>query len=158
MSDTKEKPAAKGGGGPRLLTVVLPALFAAAAAFGGARVAGAYHAPGPAAPEQHDLAKPPGPTLALEPFLLTIQDQNKKVHPMKVTLAIEFDAGAKEEALKGLTPRIRDATLGYMRTLTFEQAIDPAAGDKMRGEIVERLRSAGAPTAERVLITDLVVQ
>jgi flagellar basal body-associated protein FliL len=97
-------------------------------------------------------------TLALDPFLLTIPDANRKVHPMKVTLAIEFDSTAKEDALKALVPRVRDSTLGYLRTLTFEAALDPAASDKMRGEVLERIQGTAAPAAQRVLITDLVVQ
>jgi flagellar basal body-associated protein FliL len=136
--------------------MVLPSVFAAAAAFGGAKVAGAHHAPAASA-EHVEEAKPPGPTLALEPFVVTIPDTNKKVHPMKVTVAIEFDAKAKEDELKTLTPRIRDASLGYFRTLTYEEVVDPAASDKMRPEILEKLKTAGTG-AERVLITDLVVQ
>jgi flagellar basal body-associated protein FliL len=160
MSDEKSKASAApkgGGGGPGILGMVLPAVLAAAAAFGGAKVAGAGHAaPAPVA-EHEDKVKPPGPTLALDPFVVTIPDSNKKVHPMKVTIAIEFKATSKEEEFKTLTPRLRDASLTYLRTLTFDDAIDPAASDKMRPEILERLRAAGAE-AERVLITDLVVQ
>jgi flagellar basal body-associated protein FliL len=160
MSDNKEKAAATGGGGkPNIIGMVLPAVLAAAAAFGGAKVAGAHHA-APAA-EHGEATKPPGPTLALDPFLLSVSDANKKAHPMKVTIAIEFDANGKEEkeeALKALTPRIRDSALGYLRTQTYEGAIDPSGGDKMRTELLERLRTTGAPTAEHVLITDLVLQ
>jgi flagellar basal body-associated protein FliL len=136
--------------------MVLPSVFAAAAAFGGAKVAGGHVQAAPAASHVEE-AKPPGPTLALEPFVVTIPDANKKVHPMKVTVAIEFDAKAKEEELKSLTPRIRDASLGYFRTLTYEEVIEPTASDKMRPEVLEKLRTAGTG-AERVLITDLVVQ
>ncbi len=153
MSDEKEKTAPveqkKSGGGGRLLGVLLPAVVAGVAAF----------APPAAASSEHtEAAKPPGVTLALEPFLLTIPDANRKVHPMKVTLAIEFDSSAKEDALKPLVPRVRDSTLGYLRTLTFEAALDPAASDKMRGEVLERVQGTAAPAAQRVLITDLVVQ
>jgi flagellar basal body-associated protein FliL len=161
MSETKEKekPAQAGGSGPRLLGMMLPAVFAAAAAFGGAKVAGGHPASAtPAAEHVEHEAKPPGPTLALEPFLLTVVDANKKSHPMKVTIAIEFDASEKEEALKALTPRIRDASLGYLRTLSHEEVIDPAGGDKLRSEMLEHLRASGATSAQHVLITDLVVQ
>jgi flagellar basal body-associated protein FliL len=157
MSDSSEKPQARGGG-PSLIAMVLPAVFAAAAAFGGAKVAGAHHAPAAASAEHAEAPKPPGPTLALEPFLLAVADTNRKAHPMKVTIAIEFDALEKEEALKGLTPRIRDAALGYLRTLSYEAAIDPAGGDKLRSELLERVRTSGTPSAEHVLITDLVIQ
>ena len=141
-----------------MVGMVLPALFAAAAAFGGAKVAGGHHAAAPAASEQAESAKPPGPTLALDPFLLTVTDANHKGHPMKVTIAIEFESTAKEEALKTLTPRIRDATLGYLRTLTYEASVDPAGGDKLRTDMLDHLKTSGVPSAEHVLITDLVIQ
>jgi flagellar basal body-associated protein FliL len=159
MSDDKRVPAApkSAGAGPGLIGMVLPSVLAAVAAFGGAKVAGVHRAsPAPSA-EHIEEAKPPGPTLALEPFVVTIPDVNKKVHPMKVTIALEFGAKAKEDELKTLVPRIRDAALGYFRALTFEEVIDPAASDKMRAEVLEKLRAAGTG-AERALITDLVVQ
>ncbi|HXN30705.1 MAG TPA: flagellar basal body-associated FliL family protein [Polyangiaceae bacterium] len=160
MSENKEKqPAAPArAGGPSLVGMVLPAVFAAAAAFGGAKIASGHHATAAEAPEHAAPAATPGPTLALEPFLLSIADVNKKAHAMKVAIAIEFDPKEKEEALKALTPRIRDATLGHLRTVAYEQVIDPAGGEKMRAEMLEHLRAAGVPTAEHVLITDLVVQ
>ncbi len=160
MADDKEKaaPAPKGGGGG-VLGMLLPAVIAGAAAFGGAKVAGAHHAVAPAASEQKEVAKPPGPTLALDPFLLTVPDVNKKAHPMKVTLAVEFEGPAKEEeGFKVLVPRIRDSTLGFLRTTSFEEALDPGASDRMRNEILERIRASGVPTAQHVLITDLVIQ
>ncbi len=164
MSDDKDKakPAAvHHAGKPHLLGMLLPAAVAAAAAFGGAKIAGAHHATAASVSEAAPPApKPPGPTLALEPFLVTIRDANR-IHPMKVTLAIEFDPSAKEfheDSLKGLTPRVRDAVLSYLRTLTYEQVIDASASDKMRSDVLERLHAGGITSAERVLITDFVVQ
>jgi flagellar basal body-associated protein FliL len=167
MSDDKKNatttdaraPANRGGSG--IVGMLLPGVFAAAAAFGGAKVAGATHhaASVPAEhAEQHVQAPaPPGPTLALDPFVLTIPDSSRKVHPMKVGIAVEFGAKSKEEEIKPLVPRMRDAALGYLRTLTYDDAIDPLASDKMRPEILGRLKAAGTG-AERILITDLVVQ
>jgi flagellar basal body-associated protein FliL len=163
MSDDKEKaPAAPkaSGGGPGIVGLILPAVFAAAAAFGGAKIAGASHAaPAPVAAEP--AIKPPGPTLALEPFLCTVPDVAKKNHPMKVTIAIEFADGPKapkEEELKGLVPRIRDASLSYFRTMAYESVIDPLGNDKLRSELLEKLKTSGTADVERVLVTDLVVQ
>lgn len=157
MSDDKSKAAPAAGGGANILGMILPAVLAAAAAFGGAKLAGGHHVGAPVAEAKAAEVKPPGPTLALDAFVVTIPDGNKKVHPMKVTIAVEFEAKAKEEELKGLTPRIRDATLGYLRTLSYDDATDPSVSDKIRGEILERLKSLGTG-AERILITDLVVQ
>jgi flagellar basal body-associated protein FliL len=161
MSENKDKPAAKSGGGPSIVGMVLPAVFAAAAAFGGAKVAGSHHGAATAETAATEAVKPPGPTLDLEPFLLTVADANKKGHPMKVTIAIEFSEapkGKEEDGLKVLTPRIRDATLGYLRQLTYESAIDPTATNKLREDLLEHLKTSGVPAAEHVLITDLVIQ
>jgi flagellar basal body-associated protein FliL len=90
-----------------------------------------------------------------------VSDANKKGHPMKVTIAIEFSEapkGKEEDGLKALTPRIRDATLGYLRQLTYESAIDPSATNKLREDLLEHLKTSGVPAAEHVLITDLVIQ
>jgi len=150
---TASKPGRLGG----VVLLVLPAILAGGAAFGGAKIAGAHHAV--AAPSEHvEAVKPPGPTLPLDAYLLTVADANKRPHAMKVTMAIEFDQNAKEEAMKALVPRIRDSTLAYLRTTTYEQAIDAASTDKMRGEILEHVRAGGARDAQRILITDFVVQ
>jgi flagellar basal body-associated protein FliL len=162
MSDEKKTPAepsSGGGGAGKILGILLPAIIAGAASFGGAKFASGHQAPAAPASE-HAEAKAPGPTLPLEPFLLTVPDGSKKAHAMKVTIAVEFDpAGAKgEEGFKSLVPRIRDSALSYLRTLTYEEVLDPTAGDKMRSDLLERAQTSGAPGAQRVLITDFVVQ
>jgi flagellar basal body-associated protein FliL len=146
-------PAKKGGA----LGMVLPAILAAAAAFGGAKIAGAHAQPSAQAEHHAEEHKPPGPTVPLDPFLVTIPDANKKSHPMKVTLAIEFESTAKEEAIKAFAPRIRDAALSFLRTMTYEQAVDPDT-HRIREDLLERVQKVGATTAERILITDLVTQ
>lgn len=167
MADDKkpaEAPAKSGGGASMILGLILPALVAGAASFGGTKLAAGHAAaaPGPAASSATAEAKAPGPTLALEPFLLTVPDANKKPHPMKVTIAVEFEAttakGEEGDGFKGLIPRIRDSALGYLRTLTYEEVIDPADGEKMRSDLLAHAVEAGAKGAQRVLITDFVVQ
>ncbi len=155
-------PPSKGGVG-RLVFLLLPAILAGGSAFGGAKIAGAHRsAPAAADHAEHPAPpKPPGPTLSVDPFLLTISDANKKAHPMKVTVAIEFDSASKEgkeEGMKELTPRIRDSLLGYLRRVPYEEAFDAANTDKLRGEMLEAVKAGGAPEAQRVLITDLVTQ
>ena len=167
--DTKPKegaaaaaiPAAKKGGGAvgMILGILLPAILAAGASFGGARVAGG-HQPAPHVEvAQHVEAKPPGPTIALDPFLVSVPDAKGKGHPMKLSVAVEFGGLVHDEAaLKAFVPRIRDAVLAYMRTLTYEEALESAHSDKLREELLERCKKAGASAAERILITDLVSQ
>jgi flagellar basal body-associated protein FliL len=138
--------------------MVLPPLLAGGASYGAVKVSS--HAP----PQQHvevaahAEAKPPGPTVALEPFLVSVVDAKGKVHPMKLSVAVEFGPLVKEDVLKAFVPRIRDGILAHMRTLSFEEAVDSQHSEKLRSELLERCVKAGAVGAERVLITDLVSQ
>jgi flagellar basal body-associated protein FliL len=151
---------------PGMLFLLLPAVLAGGGAFGAAKLGAAHAAAPPPAQAEHVSAlPPPGPTVALEPFLVVTMDSAKKTHPMKVTLAVEFEASGKEskeeskdDALKGFIPRIRDAALSYLRVMTYEDAMDNTRSDKMRADLLEKFRAAGAVGATRVLVTDLVVQ
>lgn len=152
------KPAKKGMVGA-ILGIVLPAVLAAGGSFGAVKMANKQHAePAHAPPPPRWEPRPPGPTIALEPFLVTVTDEAKKAHPMKLTIAVEFEATVKEETLKAFTPRIRDAVLVYVRSLSYEEVADAHRGEKIREEVLERCRKAGAVAAERVLVTDMVVQ
>jgi flagellar basal body-associated protein FliL len=153
----------KGGGAAMALGIVLPAVLAGAASFAGAKIAvakashgaggaGADHAAPTPPPE------PPGPTLTLEPFLMVTLDTQRRVHPMRVALAVEFSATTAQEATAAFTPRIRDAALVYLRALTYENATNTQRMESMRTDLLRSFREAGATTAQRVLVTDLVVQ
>lgn len=160
-NDKKDTPAAaappKASKGLGVLGIILPALFAGGAAFGGARAAGG-HTTKTVIVETPAAPKPPGPTLPLEPFLVTLAEANGKAHAMKVVLAIEFSSLTKEEVIKPLTPRVRDGALTYLRTLSWDTASDRSKIDTIRNELLEAVKKSGASTAERVLITDLVIQ
>lgn len=146
---------------PALVGAFLTALLSAGAAFGGAKYGGAHALgmPPPAAErERYEGLRPPGPTLPLEPFLVTVLDANGKTHAMKVTLAIEFEKSAKEETFKILVPRMRDAMLGYFRALSFEDAQKPEEIDRAKTQLLDKIRAVGAEDARQILVTDLVVQ
>ncbi len=152
---TPKKPSAVAG----VVRIVVPALLAAGAAYGGTRAAAART---PAEVPQDASIQPaparaPGPTLPLDPFLVTLFDASKKPHPMKMSIAVEFDATTKED-LKTFVPRIRDGVLAYLRTLSHEQVIDPTHVETMRVELLERCKASGATSAEKILVTDFVVQ
>ncbi len=164
-ADTKpvETPAAPSAASPPkssalggILKFFIPAILAAGASYGGARGAAA-HPPAAATPHKAE-EQPPGPTIALEPFLVTISDAKGKGHAMKVSLAVEFAYTQKEDALKPFASRIRDAILSYVRTLSYEDAVDGSHVEKLRTEMLERCHAAGAKGAVRILITDFVIQ
>lgn len=166
MSDKKDdaapeadkKPAGRGAG---MVGNVVSAVIAGAAAFGGARFAaaraGGGHAPSPAAHAPPRLG-PPGYTLALEPFLVMASDANRRPHPMRAVLAVEFEQGVTEEQARAFVSRIRDSVLGYLRTVTYEIASDPERVERLRNDLLDRVRATGAANVSRVLVTDLVVQ
>lgn len=166
----KEEPKTPEAAAPKssllsLVAIILPALLAGGASFGGVKL-GAAHAATPAPSAEHAApVPPPGPTVALEPFLVMTLDAAKKTHAMKVTLAVEFEATGKEskeegkeDPLRGFVPRIRDTALSYLRGVSYEDAMDNSCSEKMRAELLERFKTAGVAKAARVLLTDLVVQ
>ena len=164
MADEQAKPAAepekKGGGIVGIvLGILIPAALAAGGGFGGARLAAAQHAPAhaPEVPAQ-EMVKAPGPTVALESFVTTIADANGKAHALKLTIAVELEATAKEEAIKPFLPRMRDTTLSYLRAMSFEEATDSARVETLRTDLLERFEKLGVISADKILITDFVAQ
>jgi flagellar basal body-associated protein FliL len=159
-----KKPSAIGG----ILRIMIPALLAAGASYGGTRYAKAQNAiivihdkEEAEGGGKHHEAHPPGPTLSLEPFLLSVFDTNKKPHPMKLTVAVEFDAkaaGGHDADPKIFMPRIRDVVLTHLRGMTYEDVADPAHFDKIRKELLEQCKEVGAESATMVLVTDFVIQ
>jgi len=155
--------AAKKGVAGTVIGVVLTALLSTGGAFGGAKFGAASAAAAHPNPEaEHAPGIPtvraPGVTMPLEPFLVTVNDASGKPRAVKVTLALELRPHELEEALKPFVPRLRDATLTYLRALTFEEAANNQHVEKMRAELLERFTKLGAIAIEQILITDFVTQ
>lgn len=156
-SDTKDAAVAGGkkkGGASAIVGVVVTALLSGGAAFAGVKVAsGSSHA----APERAHVA-PPGPTVAMEPFIATLLDAEHHPHAVKLTLAIELTHDGKEEEFKAFLPRARDAILAYVRGLTLEAVASPEGVEELRKELLERIHAVGAHAADHILVTDLITQ
>lgn len=151
----------RSGGAGAVLGAVLTALVAAAGAFGGARLgapAMAGQAQEGASPSPAATMRPPGATVGLDPFLVTVADAQGKPRAIKVTIALELREGAKEDALRPFVPRVRDAMLTYLRTLSYEDVADSGHAEQMRSDLLERFARLGALSIERVLVTDFVTQ
>lgn len=160
-----KKPSAVGG----ILKILIPAVLAAGASYGGTRYAKAQNAivvikekeEAEHGKKRHE--EPPGPTLTLEPFLLSVFDAQHKAHPMKMSVAVEFNAkaGGGEHGggdPKTFQPRIRDAVLSYLRGMSYEDVTDREKFSKIRVELLAHCKEAGAEAAEKVLVTDFVIQ
>lgn len=150
-----------------LLPVIIVGVLCVGGAFGGAfaaaKMGGAKHAAASAeaaasahAPKHEVIT--PGPSIALEPFLLTVRDSSARPHAMKVSIAVEVGQVVPVEKFTPFMPRVRDATLGYLRTMSYEEVTDNERIGRMRNDLLEKYRSLGVTFAEHVLITDLVTQ
>lgn len=155
-ADANAAAAPKSKKGGAIVGALLTAIVAGGASFGGAKIAGGKAAH--AAPVHSAEPAAPGPTLQLEAFLVNVNDEAKKPHAMKVTVAVEFAAKTKEEALKPLIPRLRDAAITQLRATSFAEASAPTHAEKMKTDLLEAFKHAGAAGAEKVLVTDLVLQ
>lgn len=159
ISDVPAGVPKKKGGAALVIGIIIPALASAGAAFGAVKITNK----GPQREHVvevvvHKEMKPTGPTVNLDPFLVNVPDEKKKIHPFKLTIAVEFEDHTKEEMVKGYTPRIRDAVLSHVRTMSFEEAVDQGHTDKLKAELLHRVQEAGATSAEKILITDMVTQ
>lgn len=139
--------------------VVAVASSAAGAIFGPRLVGRAAAAQAQAAPEK-DKDEPPAETIPLEPLIVDLRDPGGgEQHNLRIAMALELSQPLKEEELKSMVPRARDAAIGYLRSLTYEEATTPAKFDAIRGELRERIaKSVGSSRMRGVLFTDFVVQ
>lgn len=153
-----EAPKAKGGGVSPVM-LVLTAALSAGGAFGGAKVAAARQGPGVQQVEVVKVPqKKPGPTMNLLPFLVMTKDEAGRDHPIKLTMAVEFEPTTKEEELKELTPRVRDAVLTFLRAASYDDLTNQKLSEKTRADLLDKLHAAGCSEADHILITDFVVQ
>jgi flagellar basal body-associated protein FliL len=136
---------------------------AAGAVFGPSLVTGSH----PAAPagekgekgEKGGAEEAAAETADLEPLIVDIRETGGDLHHLKVGIAIELTKAIPEEEFKRYVPRVRDAAIGYLRSLTFDDVTSPTKFDSIRAELGERIAAAlGKDRVKRVLFTDFVAQ
>jgi len=154
-----EKAAAAAGGPSFVTSVLIPALVAAGASFGGAFMAKANQ-PDPAEikKQQEADAKVPGPTVHLKAFVFNAFDKEGESHAVKLTLAVELSSKANAELFDRYKPRLRDAALEYLRNITFEEVRDQRKALRFTQDLLAKFHTAGAKDVTRVLMQDLIAQ
>ena len=82
-----------------------------------------------------------------------------------MSVAVEFKAaggggehGGGGAEPKTFMPRIRDAVLTYLRGMSYEEISEPTHLQKIRVELLAHCKEAGVEQAEKILITDFVIQ
>jgi flagellar basal body-associated protein FliL len=158
-TDEGDKAAAAAGGPSFVTSILVPALVAAAASFGGAFMAKANQ-PDPAEikKQQEADAKVPGPTVHLKAFVFNAFDKEGEPHAVKLTLAIELSNKANVEVFDRYKPRLRDAALEYLRNITFEEVKDQRKALRFTQDLRAKFHTAGAKDVTRVLMQDLIAQ
>ncbi len=168
VTPTATPAAAKGKGKGKLVALLVTVLLLA----GGSAAAGvafgpkllkpraAKHPPSAASADAEGEGEgAPKASHTLDPIVVDIRVGDEELHHIKVGLALELGGEPKEEELKGLVPRGRDAAIGYLRSLTLVEVTDPAKFEGIRTELSHRIvKAMGKKVVKRVLFTDFVVQ
>lgn len=95
----------------------------------------------------------------INPIVVDLRDSDGRLRHLKVGLAAELGETANVEEFKLMSPRGREATLSYLRSLTFEDVADPARYASIKDEISKRMIDAiGAERVQRILLVDFVLQ
>lgn len=155
-------PAAGGGGSGivgKILGILLPTIFAGAAGFGGAFLGAPKHAAPADAHAKPDEKKTPGVTIELKAFVLNVLDEkNAEPHHAKITLAVELAKEIPPEQFNTYIPRVRDATLTYLRNLSFQEVANPKVMERISSDVLDRVHKLGAEFAVKVLVQEIVLQ
>jgi flagellar basal body-associated protein FliL len=95
----------------------------------------------------------------INPIVVDLRDSDGRLRHLKVGLAAELGETASVEEFKLMSPRGREATLSYLRSLTFEDVADPARYTSIKDEISKRMIDAiGPEKVHRILLVDFVLQ
>ena len=106
-----------------------------------------------------DKDEPPAAVAVLDSIVIDLRESSGELHHLKVGVALELKSSFHGEEFKRYEPRVRDATISYLRTLTFEEVTAPANLERIRTTLGERVAVAiGHGNVRRVLFTDFVAQ
>jgi len=98
-------------------------------------------------------------SVEIPPIVVDLRDADGRIRHLKVGLAAELGETVNVEEFKLVSPRGREATLSYLRSLTFEDVSDPARYATIKDEISKRMIDAiGADKVHRILLVDFVLQ
>ncbi len=100
-----------------------------------------------------------GEAVVIDPIIVDVRGSDAELHHLKVGLAIELAKAPSEEEHKRIIPRVRDATIVYLRTLTLEDVTSPNKFEEIRRQLADGVsRAVVKPHVRRVLFTDFVAQ
>ncbi len=114
--------------------------------------AGAEEHGAPAAPEKITSVDMPA-------IVVDLRDGEGRIRHLKVGLTAELGETVTPEDFKLVSPRGREASLSYLRSLSFEEVSDPKQFASIKDELSKRVTEAvGEERVHRLLLTDFVLQ
>jgi flagellar basal body-associated protein FliL len=171
MAEESEKSAAAAP--KRSNTGLIAGVVIAVVTLVGGSVAGAVLGPkllgGPEGPahkpaagaEASEAAVTPEKIVLVEmaPIIVDLRDGDGRIRHLKVGLAAELTPTFTPEEFKLVSPRGREASLSYLRSLTFEEVSDPKRYTPIKDELGKRVTEAiGEGRIHRLLLVDFVLQ
>lgn len=129
----------------------------------GSSAAGAEGKAEPAAAEKESDGTPPAPativSVDIPSLVVDLRDEEGRIRHLKVGLTAELADKVTPDEFKLLTPRAREASLTYLRTLTYEDVSDPEQFLGIKEELGKRVTTAvGGKYVHRLVLTDFVLQ
>jgi flagellar FliL protein len=92
-------------------------------------------------------------------IVVDLRDADGRLRHLKVGMAAELAEPANVDEFKLFTPRGREASLSYLRSLTFEEVSDPKRYASIKEELAKGFTEAVGPErVHRVLLIDFVLQ
>jgi len=104
------------------------------------------------------VAQAPGPVVALEPFVINLNEAGNSRY-LKATFELELAAPKVAEELDRAKRVVRDEILRYLSGLTVADTLGTQNKDKIQSEIVARVdKQLGGGKVKRMFFIDFVVQ
>jgi flagellar protein FliL len=159
MSDEPTKPAEPSPAKPSKAMLGLLVVNIAATGFVAFKVLTTEpaHAAAPATPTEHMSAEVTGPVVALDPFVVNLDEPGTSRY-LKITLEMElFPKG--DSALSKSKQLVRDTILSHLSGLHLKDTLGAEAKDRLRQDLMTKLgKLLGPDKIRRMFFQDFVVQ
>jgi flagellar FliL protein len=99
-----------------------------------------------------------GEMFVLEPFVVNLADPKGKRY-LKIRIELELESKEAMEKADKIKPKMRDAVIMMLTSLSFEEVMSPEGKIRIRDELLDRFNQVMKPErVQQLYFTDFVVQ